>query len=257
MSPTGRPPFAQRAHGAAPVGRDRALVRVLDAGKQRSPILGLSPVTTLLTDKEWSKWSDREIARRCAVSEHTVASVRGSLTAQTRSDPSAPTERTYTTKHGVGKSSLATPVANDDGKLQHSCRAIAGALGVGVMTAYEDVKSAVVRDRTADLHAEVTGIDGKVKPLLEAEARERQRAAGRAPAHAGRGSRSLATSVAELPVRRANDLAGATVGVSGKGAALLTACLRAAPEMAVAPASPGPPLSLVCLWRVEGRRVDH
>ena len=108
-----------------------------------------------------------------------------------------------------------------------------------------------------------TNKHGKVKPLLEAEARERQlsglRKGTKSPLATvvANGERSLATSVAELPVRRANDLAGATVGVSGKGAALLTACLRAAPEMAVAPASPGPPLSLVCLWPVEGRRVDH
>ncbi len=95
---------------------------------------------------------------------------------------------------------------------------------------------------------------GKVRPLLEAEARERQLSGLR------KGTKSpLATVVAngEVGLHKANDLAGATVGVRGKGAALLTVCLRAAPEMAVAPASPGPPLSLVCLWRVQGRRVDH
>lgn len=33
-------------------------------------------VLTLLNDPEWSKWSDREIARRCAVDHKTVAAVR-------------------------------------------------------------------------------------------------------------------------------------------------------------------------------------
>ena len=191
--------------------------------------------------------------------------------------------RTYTDKHGnVGKSSLATPVANDDGKLQHSYRAIAGALGVDPKTVWKDVKNPTVDDSTVDLPADVIGIDGKVKPLLEEEARERQLSglrkgtksplatvvangevglhkandlAGATVGVSGKGV--LPTSVGKRASGEANDLAGATVGVSGKGAAPLTVCLRAAPEMAVAPASPGPPLSLVCLWRVEGRRVDH
>ncbi|PWJ73849.1 hypothetical protein C7441_12533 [Pseudaminobacter salicylatoxidans] len=52
-------------------------------------------VLTLLNDAEWSKWSDREIARRCAVSDKTVASLRP-VTSEIRSE-----ERTYTTKHGT------------------------------------------------------------------------------------------------------------------------------------------------------------
>lgn len=51
-------------------------------------------VLTLLNDAEWAKWSDREIARRCNVSDKTVASLRP-VTADFRS------ERTYTTKHGT------------------------------------------------------------------------------------------------------------------------------------------------------------
>ena len=44
------------------------------------------------------KWSDRDVARRCAVDGKTVATVRSSLTAEFRSE--TPTTRTYTDKHG-------------------------------------------------------------------------------------------------------------------------------------------------------------
>lgn len=77
-------------------------------------------VFRLLGDSEWSKWSDREIARRCAVSHPLVAELRKGLTGRTTSeaksdsvsdstpktanvaDSTEPTrERTYTTKHGT------------------------------------------------------------------------------------------------------------------------------------------------------------
>lgn len=54
-------------------------------------------VLTLLEDEEWSQWSDREIARRCAVSPPLVASVRSGLTVNSYSDE----PRTFTTKHGT------------------------------------------------------------------------------------------------------------------------------------------------------------
>lgn len=55
-------------------------------------------VTRLLEDEEWSKWSNNEIARRCAVDDKLVALVRKELdlTSEIRSE-----ERTYTTKHGT------------------------------------------------------------------------------------------------------------------------------------------------------------
>lgn len=53
-------------------------------------------VLTLLEDAEWSAWSDREIARRCAVHHEMVGKLRASLTGGTASDA-----RTYTTKHGT------------------------------------------------------------------------------------------------------------------------------------------------------------
>jgi hypothetical protein len=53
-------------------------------------------VSKLLQDPEWSKWSDREIARRCVVSPTFVSKLRGSLTVHVDSD-----KRTYRTKHGT------------------------------------------------------------------------------------------------------------------------------------------------------------
>lgn len=51
-------------------------------------------VMTLLGDAEWSKWSDREIARQCAVHHSFVSRIRPSLS------PSD-SDRAYTTKHGT------------------------------------------------------------------------------------------------------------------------------------------------------------
>jgi hypothetical protein len=51
-------------------------------------------VTTLLSDAEWSRWSDRAIAKRCAVSHEFVRQIRA-LTVNVDS------ERRYTTRHGV------------------------------------------------------------------------------------------------------------------------------------------------------------
>ena len=54
-------------------------------------------VETLLNDPEWSQWSDREIARRCAVHHQLVATVRSSLD-DSSSEP--PATRTYTDRYG-------------------------------------------------------------------------------------------------------------------------------------------------------------
>lgn len=55
-------------------------------------------VMKLLEDAEWSKWSDREIARQCSVSPSTVAKHRSEVSSVTVHLDSEP--RTYTTKHG-------------------------------------------------------------------------------------------------------------------------------------------------------------
>lgn len=56
-------------------------------------------VSRLLLDAEWAKWSNAEIARRCAVDDKLVAAVRKEIeavTSETRSE-----DRTYTTRHGT------------------------------------------------------------------------------------------------------------------------------------------------------------
>ena len=57
-------------------------------------------VTKLLSDREWGQWSNREIARRCAVGRTFVNEIRGSLAAAASED-SGETRRTYRTKHGT------------------------------------------------------------------------------------------------------------------------------------------------------------
>lgn len=57
-------------------------------------------VMRLLTDPEWSSWSNREVARICRVSDHLVADLKASLTAHARSDEQN-SEVTYRTKHGT------------------------------------------------------------------------------------------------------------------------------------------------------------
>lgn len=52
-------------------------------------------VMRLLTDSEWGKWSDREIARQCKVDHVFVGKLRASFTGYITS------EKTYTTKHGT------------------------------------------------------------------------------------------------------------------------------------------------------------
>jgi len=63
-------------------------------------------VTLFLNDPEWSKWSDRELARRCGVSHPFVSSLRSSLESVT-------SERTYTTKHGTVTTMDVTRIGND------------------------------------------------------------------------------------------------------------------------------------------------
>jgi hypothetical protein len=63
-------------------------------GLQRSPEDKRRAAMALLSDQEWSKWSDREIARRCSVSHAFIRNLR-SLTGNVAS------ERTYITRHGA------------------------------------------------------------------------------------------------------------------------------------------------------------
>jgi flagellar biosynthesis GTPase FlhF len=61
-------------------------------------------VTRLLTDPEWGKWADREIARQCGVSHPFVATVRGELAQADGAAGAGEAEdegRKYRDKHGT------------------------------------------------------------------------------------------------------------------------------------------------------------
>jgi hypothetical protein len=83
-----------------PGGRRDAILYAVGAnaahGLKRTNRDKRNAVMVLLKDPEWDQWSDREIARRCAVSDRFVNGVRAVLTPNIRSEP-----RTYTTKHGT------------------------------------------------------------------------------------------------------------------------------------------------------------
>lgn len=53
----------------------------LNAGKPLTPADRAACVGRMLTDDEWSKWSDREIGRRCGVAPNTVGAMRRQLNA--------------------------------------------------------------------------------------------------------------------------------------------------------------------------------
>ena len=69
-------------------------LRRTHADKRRS-------VETLLRDSDWSSWSDREIARRCAVGHQLVARLRAVLASLDENPVTEIEQRTYTTRHGT------------------------------------------------------------------------------------------------------------------------------------------------------------
>jgi hypothetical protein len=68
-------------------------------GKRRTPEEKRRAVLKLLSDPEWSRWSDREIARRCKVSNTFVGKERAALTVNVDSDPTRRVVQ-FVTKHG-------------------------------------------------------------------------------------------------------------------------------------------------------------
>lgn len=75
----------------------------------------------LLSDDEWSQWSDREIARQCKVDHKTVARYREEIVPVTGEIPSETVEpRTYTTKHGTtAMRDTARPILPLSGVMWH------------------------------------------------------------------------------------------------------------------------------------------
>ncbi|KQP07497.1 hypothetical protein ASF28_10095 [Methylobacterium sp. Leaf99] len=66
-------------------------------GLRRSNADKRRAVQLLLEDKEWSKWADREIARRCFVGHPLVAGLRALVTGRNSSEAEP---RTYQDRHG-------------------------------------------------------------------------------------------------------------------------------------------------------------
>lgn len=100
-----------RYYAMLQAGIEEVHVNVIGSGTMRDAILytvganaahGLNrtsadkrkAVMALLQDEEWSKWSDREIARRCKVSNTFVSHIRNDVTVNVDS------EKTFIDKHG-------------------------------------------------------------------------------------------------------------------------------------------------------------
>ena len=66
-------------------------------GLRRSREDKRNSVLKLLNDKEWSQWTDRQIARQCTVSHPFVSRLRAELTGNITSENN---NRTYRTQHG-------------------------------------------------------------------------------------------------------------------------------------------------------------
>jgi hypothetical protein len=76
-------------------------------GLRRSAEVKRRDVLKLLTDAEWGKWSDREIARRCKVSNTFVGDVRASIVTVNADSENDDGHRRFRTRHG-GVSTMNT-----------------------------------------------------------------------------------------------------------------------------------------------------
>lgn len=135
-------------------------------------------VETLLRDREWSKWSDNEIARRCNVSQPFVSKLRGSLITVI----SEPGERTYTDKHGnvttmntanIGGSKKRHVVGERLSNEQRSALAEAGLTDPKVVAQIEKAKPEL---REAVIEKVTTGEARNPRAALNQVQREQRRA---------------------------------------------------------------------------------
>jgi hypothetical protein len=103
-------------------GRREAILHSVGAnaehGWRRSNEDKRRAVQTLLNDAEWSGWSDREIARRCGVSDRSVNRLRPVTATLSQSDTEAgaayfSANRTYVDRHG-NTSTMRTAGINAD-----------------------------------------------------------------------------------------------------------------------------------------------
>ncbi len=70
-------------------------------GLRRTQADKRNAILALLTDREWRGWSDKEIARRTATSDKTVAKMRRELSGEGVNAEIRVEERTFRTKHGT------------------------------------------------------------------------------------------------------------------------------------------------------------
>ena len=98
-------------------------------------------VMTLLNDAEWAKWSDREIARRCGVSDVLVASHRPKPSLQ-----ESCSDRTYTTKHGT----TATMKTSNIGKRATVTNSLGRVVQLKEGDQPRDVRASQIRELAAE-----------------------------------------------------------------------------------------------------------
>ena len=72
-----------------------------DHGLRRTQADKRNAILALLADPEWRGWSDKEIARRTATSDKTVAKIRRELSGEGVNAEIRVEERIFTTKHGT------------------------------------------------------------------------------------------------------------------------------------------------------------
>jgi hypothetical protein len=106
------------------IGRETILAEVREGGRRDAVLLaagananhGLrrgqadkrNAIEKLLRDPDWSKWSDREIGKACAVDHKTVGKVRRELTGEFPSEKTRTV--TYRDRHGnVSEMKVAAP----------------------------------------------------------------------------------------------------------------------------------------------------
>ena len=97
-----------------------------DHGLRRTQADKRSAILALLTDTEWRGWSDKEIARRTATSDKTVAKVRRELSGDGVNAEIRVEERTFITKHGTEATRRVptNPSQNNDGLVERVLRGL-------------------------------------------------------------------------------------------------------------------------------------
>lgn len=105
-APVGNPAFSQSGT-ECPIGKTNQELahaagvseKTIKQAKAVQTRAAPEAVETLLKDGEWAKWSDRQIAKACGVSNDFASRLRKSSLSSDDSEQTV--ERTYTTKHGT------------------------------------------------------------------------------------------------------------------------------------------------------------